>query len=52
VFDPNVIASSILDAILSAVNLIVVYIPWWLWLIIILLGALRVTTRKKSKGGR
>ncbi|WP_176716214.1 hypothetical protein [Desulfosporosinus sp. BG] len=50
VLDANVIVNSIVKGVLLGAKLIVSYTPWWLWLIIFLLGVLKVTTKKRSRG--
>ncbi|MDR3587210.1 MAG: hypothetical protein P4L59_18135 [Desulfosporosinus sp.] len=48
--DTNIVVDAIVKGMLRGAYLIVSYTPWWLWLIIILVGVLRFTTRKKQEG--
>lgn len=50
VLDTNIVVDAIVKGMLRGAYLIVSYTPWWLWLIIILVGVLRFTTRKKQEG--
>ena len=50
--DPNVMGNSMLEGMLNGANLLISSIPWWLWLMIIVLGALKVTTKKRSRRNR
>ena len=48
-YDPNVMVPSIINGMLSGVNLVVSNIPWWVWLMIIVSSVL---TKKKSRRRR
>ncbi|SPF52388.1 hypothetical protein SBF1_5670014 [Candidatus Desulfosporosinus infrequens] len=47
--DANFVGNFIVKEMLLGANLIVSYTPWWLWLIIVLVGVLRFTVRKKAR---
>jgi len=49
VLDANFVGNFIVKEMLLGANLIVSYTPWWLWLIIVLVGVLRFTVRKKAR---
>lgn len=46
--DPNVMVTSMLGGMLNGANLVISNIPWWLWVMVIFLGVLRITTKKNS----
>jgi hypothetical protein len=51
-YDPNVMVPSIINGMLSGVNLVVSNIPWWVWLMIIVSAVLKVEPKKKSRKRR
>jgi hypothetical protein len=49
--EANVVAISTIKGLWMGVKLIASYTPSWLWLIVVLIGILRFTSRVKSKRG-
>jgi len=47
--DSNVMVTSMIGGMLNGANLVISNIPWWLWVMVILLGVLRITTKKRSR---
>jgi len=50
--DPNVMANSVLEGMLNGINVVISSIPWWLWLIVVVLATLKPVMKKKSRRRR